>query len=413
MRRSHASGLALALGLLLACGDEDPVQDIVEPTDDPDALLNAQIDLPEGFKIAVYADGIVRPRSLALGDGGTVFVGTYFFTPGVTSPVYALRDEDGDDKADRIIEIRNSFNTPNGVDYHDGDLFISDEDRVWRIDDVEANLTSPNPILIYDGLPSRAETDSATVVGHFWRYLRYGSDRKIYITVGTRWSFLVGAHTANDLNDDWRYSSIVRLNPDGSGVEVFADGVRNSMGMDFHPETGDLYFTDNGASWPFDDPRFYDIPPDELNRATRAGMDFGFPYIHGRLLDPLIGEDAAEGLTSPAYEFEGHTAPLGMRFYTGTMFPEEYRNAIFVAEHGTEASTPTTSRSQVSGDRISVIRLGPDGSPESYEVFADGFLTGTNATYTRRPVDLLVMPDGSLLVSDDEEWIIYRIYYEP
>ena len=414
MRRSHRSALALLFGLLLTtCGDEDAVQEVVEPTDDPDALLNAQIDLPEGFKIAVYADGIVRPRSLALGDSGTVFVGTYFFTPGATSPVYALRDEDGDNKAERIIEIRNSFNTPNGIDYHDGALFISDEDRVWRIDDVEANLTNPNPTLIYDGLPSRVETDSATVVGHFWRYLRYGPDDKIYITVGTRWSFLVGAHTANDLNDDWRYSTIVRLNPDGSGVEVFANGVRNSMGMDFHPETGDLYFTDNGASWPFEDPRFYDIPPDELNRATNADTDFGFPYIHGRLPDPLIGDDAPDGLTSPVHEFEGHTAPLGMRFYTGTMFPEEYRNAIFVAEHGTEASTPTTSRSQVSGDRISVIRLGPDGLPESYEVFADGFLTGTNATYTRRPVDLLVMADGSLLVSDDEEWVIYRIYYEP
>ena len=403
--------LAAALSYAsLSCDDDGAVLD---PNADPDAALRAQISLPDGFKIHVYADGLIRPRALALGDSGTVFAGTYFFTPGATSPVYALRDEDGDNRVDVIIEIRNSFNSPNGVDYHAGTLFISDEDRVFRIDDVEANLLNPNPVLLYDGLPSRVETDSATRVGHFWRPLRYGPDDKIYIGVGTRWSFLVGAHTANDLNDDWRYSTIVRMNPDGSGVEVYANGVRNSMGMDFHPETGDLYFTDNGPSWPFDDPRFYDIPPDELNRAPVPGMDFGFPYIHGRLPDPLIGGAAPAGLIPPAHEFEGHTAPLGMRFYTGDMFPEEYHNAIFVAEHGTEATTPTTSRSQVSGDRISVIKLGADGMPASYEVFADGFLTGTNATYTRRPVDLLVLPDGSLLVSDDEEWVIYRIYYEP
>lgn len=405
-RTSLAAG---SLAAAVACGGSTPPVGSFDP---PATGLEAEIVLPPGFRIEEFATDLVRPRSLALGDDGTVYVGTYFFTAGLTSPVYALIDRDRDYRVDAIREIRNGWGTPNGVDYHDGSLFISNEHQVWRIDDIEETLDNPTPRLIYDGLPSRAETAEATNVGHFWRYLRYGPDERLYIPVGTRWSFLVGAHTANDLNDDWRYSTIVRMNPDGSNVEVFASGVRNSLGIDFHPETGELYFTDNQASWPFDDPRFYDIPPDEVNRAHTVGLDFGFPYRHGRLADPLIGGDAPDGLVDPVFEFEGHTAPLGMRFYTGNMFPPEYRGAIFVAEHGTEPTTPTTSRSQVSGDRISVIRLGPDGSVADYEVFAR-ITYSSNSNYTRRPVDLLVMPDGSLLVSDDEKWRIYRITYEP
>ncbi len=404
---THTAARFVFLCVVLAC-NSDPI----DPSDPPPTGLAADISLPAGFKIEEFVTGITRPRSLALGSDGTVYVGTYFFTKGVTSPVYALTDPDRDYRIDQIKEIRNGFRTPNGVDYHDGSLFVSDEDRVWRIDDIEGTIDNPQPQLIYDGLPSRAETEEATNVGHFWRYLRYGPDDKIYIPVGTRWSFLVGAHTANDLDDDWRYSTSVRMNPDGSGVEVYATGVRNPMGMDFHPSTGELFFTDNQASWPFNDPRFYDIPPDEVNHAVGIGQDFGFPYVHGQLPDPLIGEQAPQGLTGPTFEFEGHTAPLGMRFYTGDMFPPEYQGAIFVAEHGTEPTTPTTSRSQVSGDRISVIRLGPDGSVIDYEVFGQ-FAYTSNANYRRRPVDLLVLPDGSLLVSDDEMWRIYRITYEP
>ena len=392
----------------VACSQE---QDLASPGR-PAPGLEADFTLPPGFDISVYARGLIRPRSLTLGDDGTVYVGTYFFTKGVTSPVYALLDPDRDYTVDRVVEIRNGFGTPNGVAYHEGTLFISDENKVWRIDDIEATLESPNPVLIYGGLPSRAETEQATPVGHFWRYLAYGPDDKLYVPVGTRWSLSVGEHSARDLSDDWRYSTIVRLNPDGSDVEVFANGVRNSMGLEFHPDTGELWFTDNQSSWPFQDPRFYDIPPDELNRVVSSETNFGFPYVHGRLPDPVIGGDRPAGLEPPAFEFEGHTAPLGLRFYTGTMFPEEYRGVIFVAEHGTEPTTPTSSRSQVSGDRISVIRLGPDGTPTDYEVFAKIAFT-SNASYKRRPVDLLVMPDGSLLVSDDQAWLIYRITYEP
>ena len=297
MRGFRSRLVCLLAWSVAACGDDDS---LLPGETGPPLTLQEQIQLPPGFKIAVWADGVVRPRSLALGTNGTVFVGTYFFTKGLTSPVYVLRDTDDNDRADRVWEIRNNFGTPNGIDFHDGTLYIVDEHRVWRIDDVENTLDDPQPRLIYSQLPSRAETDAATNVGHWWRYLLYGPDDNLYITVGTRWSFLVGAHTANDLNDDPQYSTIVRMSPMGENFEIFADGVRNSMGLAFHPVTGDLWFTDNGPSWPFQDSRFYDIPSDELNRATTAGQHFGFPYVHARLPDPLIGPDAPEGVKPPA-----------------------------------------------------------------------------------------------------------------
>ena len=220
----------------------------------------------------------------------------------------------------------------------------------------------------------------------------------------------MGEHTANDLNDRPVFSSIVRMSPMGEEVEIFADGVRNSMGMAFHPVTGDLWFTDNGPSWPFEHPETYDIPADELNRATQPGQHFGFPYIHASLPDPLIGNIAPEGIVGPAHEFQAHTAPLGIKFYTGTMFPEEYRNQAFIAEHGTEATTPVFGvRSRVHGDRITLARFDEAGDFVSYETFATGFMRDLNSNYNRRPVDLAVMPDGALLVSDDQAQTIYRI----
>ena len=405
--------VSVTLGLMAACSDDHPPPTAFDDSDDAEeALLQSEIELPDGFEINIFARGILRPRSMVLGDGGTVFVGTYFFTKGVTSPVYALRDVDGDGRSDLRTEIRNGFNTPNGLAFKDGTLWIADEDRVWRIDDVEQNLSRPSPQVIYSELPSRAETEEATNVGHWWRYMTYGPDDKLYITVGTRWSFYVGAHTANDTDDDPVYSTIVRMNPDGTDVEIFADGVRNSMGMAFHPVTGDLWFTDNGPSWPFEDPDTYDIPPDELNRATGSGQHFGFPYVHGRLPDPLVGALAPQGLVGPEWEFKAHSASLGIKFYTGDMFPESYKNVAFIAEHGTEATTPVFGvRSRIHGDRISLARTNELGAFEGYEVFADGFLRDMNHNYARRPVDLLVLTDGSLLISDDQAHMIYRVSY--
>ncbi len=389
--------------LCIACGDVP--QQNTEPR-----TLQDQISLPPGFHIEIWADNLVRPRSLALGDSGTVFVGTYFFTKGDTSPIYALRDTDNDHKADRVWEIRHNFGTPNGIDFHDGTLYVVDEHRVLRLPNIEASLDNPTFEEIYRDLPSRAATDSATNVGHWWRYLVYGPDDKLYITVGTRWSILAGAHSANDIDDDPQYSTIVRMNPDGTDFEIFADGVRNSVGLAFHPTSNELWFTDNGPSWPFEDSRFYDIPPDELNRAPAPGLHFGFPYVHGNLPDWVSGSSAPNGTIPPAHEFLAHSATLGLEFYTGSAFPLEYHNQIFVAEHCTEATTPAPLE-KLHGDRLSVIKLDDAGIVLSYEVFADGFRLGSNRDYTRRPVDLLVMPDGSLLVSDDQAWVIYRIWY--
>ncbi len=407
-RLRTVAAVAFASPLLLTCGDD--------PTDPgrpaPEVLpIAEQVRLPPGFRIEEFAR-VTRPRSLALGDRGTVFVGTYYFTKGVTSPVWALPDADRDYTPDGVIEIAKGWGTPNGVDFHDGSLFVVDEDRVFRLDEVETRLQAAVPVLIYSDLPSRAETEEATHLGHWWRYLRYGPDDRVYVSVGTRWSLEVGAHSLNDAVDQPRYSSIVSMSPDGSDFRVFATGVRNSMGMDFHPVTGELWFTDNGSSWPFSDPDFYDVPPDELNRATKPGQHFGFPWLHGRLPDPVSGGAAPAGTIPPVHEFAAHSATLGARFYTGSSFPARYHGALFVAEHGTEATTPIRTLDNVHGDRISVVFLDADGDPERYEVFADGFLTGTNATYSRRPVDLLILDDGSLLVSDDQAGAIYRIWYE-
>lgn len=397
--------VVVTLGVTAACGAP------LEQGGSPPVAFEDRVTLPDGFRLSVWADNLVRPRSLALADDGTVFVGTYYFTKGLTSPVLVLRDTDGDGLADFSREISNGFNTPNGVDIHDGTLYIVDEGRVWRIPRVLETLDASTAEVIYNDLPSRAETEEATHLGHWWRYLVYGPDDKLYITVGTRWSIAVGAHSANDIGDQPRYSSVVRMNPDGTGFETYAEGVRNSMGMAFHPVTGQLYFTDNGSSWPFEDPRFYDIPPDELNRSTASGEHFGFPWIHGRLPDPFSGANAPPGTTAPVYEFAAHSATLGLEFYTGDMFPAEYRNRIFVAEHGTEATTPADP-SQVHGDRISMITLDDAGNAVDYRVFVDGFFRGSNANYDRRPVDLLVLHDGSLLISDDQAGAIYRVWYE-
>lgn len=415
LRTGFAALFLAQMAVLSGCGsDSDPVGSRNPPP--PPTDLAAQINLPPGFKIEAFASNITRPRSMALAEDGTVFVGSYFFTRGLTSPVYALRDTDGDFRVDEVHRLSNGFGTPNGVDYHDGTLYIVDEHRVVKVDDVLNHLDNPTFITLNSTLPTRAETEQASVTGHWWRYLRYGPDDRIYVTVGTRWAILVGAHTANDLADPEMYSTIMRMNPDGSGLEVFADGVRNSMGMDFHPSSGDLYFNDNGASWPFQDSRFYDIPADEMNRASTAGMDFGFPYMHGFDADPLIGGSAPPGQEPPAHAYDAHTAPLGLRFYTGTMFPERYQGAIFVAEHGTEASTPARA-DLVDGDRISVMFLDGAGNVTSSEVFASGFFQGVSGgggtVYNRRPVDLLVLHDGSLLVTDDQAQAIYRISYDP
>jgi glucose/arabinose dehydrogenase len=333
------------------------------------------IQLPPGFSIEEYAD-VPKARSLALGDRGTLFVSNR-----KGRSVYAVVEND--DGMTRTIELLDGMSTPNGIAYYDGDLYVAEIDRVYRYANVEDRL---------DDMP-RAEVldiDLPSDRSHGWRYIGFGPDGKLYISIGA----------PCNVCDELGYAQIIRVNPDGTERETFASGVRNSVGFTWHPETRDLWFTDNGRDMLGDD-----LPPCELNHAPRQGLHFGFPYCHGGdILDPKFGKDRdCANYTPPVQKLGPHVAPLGVKFYTGDMFPPEYRGQVFIAEHG------SWNRSKKIGYRISLVRLDGD-TAISYEPFAFGWLQGEQVS--GRPVDLIVKQDGSLLVSDDQAGKIYRISYK-
>ena len=337
------------------------------------------ITLPTGFAINIYANNVENARSLALGDSGTLFVGTR--SPG---NVYAIVDRNRDGRADEVITIAEGLNMPNGVAFRNGSLYVAEVHRVLRYDSIESRLKNPpKPVIVNNSFPKDPH--------HGWKFIGFGPDDKLYVPVGAPCNVCEGSNQI--------YASITRFNFDGSNLEIFAHGVRNTVGFDWHPKTGELWFTDNGRDWLGDD-----LPPDELNRAPQKGMHFGFPYCHGgTIADPKFGSRrSCKEFVPPAMVLGPHVAALGMRFYTGTMFPELYRNQIFIAEHG------SWNRSTPIGYRISLVRLHGDQAI-SYEVFAEGWLK--NGRAWGRPVDVLVMPDGALLVSDDRAGVIYRINY--
>lgn len=338
------------------------------------------IKLPPGFHIEVYADNVKGARSLALSSSGILFVATRD-----VGAVYAVIDSNKDFAADEVITVAKGLNMPNGVALKNGDLFVAEVNRVIKFSNIEANLkNSPAPVIVNDNFPSDRH--------HGWKFIRFGPDDKLYVPVGAPCNVC--------LKDDKRYATIMRMNIDGSNLEVFASGIRNSVGFDWHPVTKQLWFTDNGRDLLGDD-----IPPDELNRAYKQGLNFGFPFLHGKnILDPEfgVGVDTSE-FEKPAQELGPHVASLGMRFYTGKMFPAEYQNQIFIAEHG------SWNRTEKIGYRISLVKLNGN-IPVSYSAFASGWLN--NQSVSGRPVDLEIMPDGSLLVSDDFADKIYRIYYK-
>jgi len=339
----------------------------------------SDIKLPPGFKIEVYADNVPNARSLTLGENGVVFVGTR------GDKVYAVVDDNQDYKADNVITIASGLNSPNGIAYRNGDLYVAEISKVWRYENILDNLNNPpDPVLVNDGFPSDTH--------HGWKFIAFGPDDKLYVPVGAPCNICLR-------DDDERYASIMRMNADGSGLELFASGIRNTVGFDWHPQTNELWFTDNGRDWLGDN-----APPDELNRAPEKGLHFGYPFIHGGdIRDPEFGENAdPEQYVKPVQKLDPHVAALGMRFYTGNMFPEEYRNQIFIAEHG------SWNRSTKLGYRIMLVKLNGNEAV-SYEPFAEGWLQGDSVS--GRPVDVLVMPDGSLLVSDDYAGVIYRITY--
>lgn len=336
-----------------------------------------RINLPPGFSIDVYAEGIENARSLALSREGTIFVGTRS-----GGKVYALRDTDGDFRADQVFTVAKGLDTPNGVALSDGSLYVAEISRILRFDGIDDRLDAPpQPSVVYDGFPEERH--------HGWKFIAFGPDDKLYIPVGA---------PCNVCDRGDPFASITRMSRDGTGLEVFARGVRNTVGFDWHPATGELWFTDNGRDWMGDNQ-----PPDELNKADEPGLHFGFPYCHGNgIRDPDYGTGDCGQYRKPEIELGPHVAALGMRFYTGDMFPDMYRNNILIAEHG------SWNRTVPIGYRITLVTL-EDGRAAGYEVFADGWLQDGDAW--GRPVDLLVLPDGSLLVSDDKAGAVYRISY--
>ena len=339
----------------------------------------SRIELPEGFTIRAWAEGVADARSMALGAGGTLFVGTRSDGEG---RVYALRDEDGDLWAERTVILARGLNRPNGVAFRAGDLYVAENSRVLRYADIETRLDAPpRPQVVTDAFP----TDRS----HGWKFIRFGPDGHLYVPVGAPCNIC--------LRDD-PYATIGRLNVTTGVFTVVARGVRNTVGFDWHPQSGELWFTDNGRDWMGDD-----LPPDELNRLAANGSHFGYPYCHGAdIPDPDFNDRPCGDFVAPVQHLGPHVAALGMRFYTGDLFPEEYRNQVFIAEHG------SWNRSSKIGYRVMLVRLDGDRAT-SYEPFATGWLQGQ--LNWGRPVDVLVMPDGALLVSDDQGGIIYRIGY--
>lgn len=338
------------------------------------------IRVPPGFSIQMYAAKVPGARSMTLGDRGTVFVGSR-----KQGNVYALVDRDGDHKAEEVIVVAKGLNNPNGVAFRNGALYVAEISRILRFDGIESRLSDPGPpVVVNDDFPKDTH--------HGWKFIAFGPDGMLYVPVGAPCNVCD--------REDPRYASIMRMQPDGSGLETFARGVRNTVGFDWDPDTKELWFTDNGRDWLGDD-----LPPDELNHAPVKGLHFGFPYWHGKdIPDPEFGDGREAGeFVPPAQELGPHVASLGMRFYTGAMFPERYRKQIFIAEHG------SWNRSTRIGYRVSVVRL-EDGRGKGYEVFAEGWLSAGEVR--GRPVDVLVMPDGSLLVSDDKAGAVYRIIYQ-
>ena len=365
-----------------------------------------RIKLPPGFHISVYAENVPNAREMALSPGGVLFVSTRR-----AGNVYAVMDTEHRNRGDRVITIARGLENPNGVAFRNGALFVAERSRVLRYDDIERHLDSPpKPVVIRDDFPHEAH--------HGWKFIAFGPDGWLYVPVGA---------PCNICKSPEIYATITRISPDGKQREIFAHGVRNTVGFDWHPQTNMLWFTDNGR-----DDLGENTPPDELDAAPKAGMHFGFPYCHGtKIPDPEFGKERpCSSLTPPVANLEPHVAALGTRFYTGSMFPAEYKNNIFIAEHG------SWNRAVPNGYKVIRVRLEGD-KVVSQEDFATGWLPAQpkredpNLNYTARadetadpsaqggkrlqawgrPVDVLVMPDGALLVSDDTADAIYRIDY--
>lgn len=387
------SGLIL---LLTACNsNENRSSDSVAGTDSSAledrseaAISNAsaqlpldRIKLPPGFKVEVFAE-VNNARSLAISPSGVVYVGNRN-----GDKVYAVKDTNGDNKADKRWVVASGLDSPNGVAFKDGSLYVAEISRILRFENIEEHLNDPpEPTVISDDYPTETH--------HGWKYIAFGPDGKLYVPVGAPCNI---CEKEEDI-----FASITRINADGTGREIFAEGVRNTVGFTWHPDTKDLWFTDNGRDMMGDD-----VPDCELNRAPRAGLHFGYPYCHaGTVKDPEFGgKRPCNDFVPPVQKLGPHVAPLGLKFYSGGMFPDDYQKQVFVARHG------SWNRSKKIGYDIALVKL-QDSASQGLEVFATGWLDDARQEAWGRPVDVLIMSDGSMLVSDDTANVLYRISYK-
>ncbi len=369
---------------MIACNNHSTIKEKAVTVSNVDSLYRKykldNIQLPPGFSISVFAE-VPDARSLCQGEKGTVFAGNRG-----KNEVYAVTDSNKDGKADIVYTIAKGLHTPNGVAFRNGSLYVAEINRILRYDDIENRLANPpNPIVVFDKYPDKEH--------HGWKFIAFGPDGKLFVPVGA---------PCNVCNEkDSIFATITRMNPDGTGLEIFAKGIRNSVGFAWHPITKELWFTDNGRDNMGDD-----VPFCELNYAPKQGMHFGFPFCHqGDILDPDFGKGKkCSDYSPPAQKMGPHVAPLGMRFYTGSLFPPEYKNRIFIAQHG------SWNRRIPAGYRIMMASLDNNNNVINYEPFATGWLQYEKEVLGR-PVDVEVMPDGALLISDDQNGVIYRVVY--
>jgi glucose/arabinose dehydrogenase len=368
-------------------GERDKItgseSEVSEPalTETSRSLPLEKITLPPGFEISVFAE-VHNARSLAISPSGIIYVGNRH-----GGKVYALQDIDGDFKADRKWVIASELNSPNGVAFRDGDLYVAEIHRIIKFQEIEKNLDKPgDPKVVTDEYPDDSH--------HGEKYIAFGPDGKLYVPVGAPCNICD--------SEEEIFATITRINADGSGREIFAEGVRNTVGFTWHPETKALWFTDNGRDLMGDN-----VPNCELNVASQAGLHFGYPYCHeGSVKDPEFGNKRpCSEFVPPVQKLGPHVAPLGLKFYTGNIFPQSYRNRIFVARHG------SWNRSKKIGYDVSMVKI-QDNKSQGMEIFATGWLDDEAQKAWGRPVDVLILPDGSMLVSDDTANVIYRISYK-
>jgi glucose/arabinose dehydrogenase len=356
-----------------------------------------KIKLPAGFKIDLYAI-VPDARHMAVGpNAGVVFVGTR------KNNVYAVTDRDKDRVADEVKQFAPSvsFKIPNGVCFsRDGVLYVAEQNRVLQFPAAEFFYEGPDVAAFVVAKQGDLIPPTEESYNHTARVCRIGADNKLYIALGQ--PFNVPPKDKLDLFKRAGIGGVVRMDQDGKNHEVYATGIRNSVGMDFNPGDKTLWFTDNQVDGMGDDQ-----PPGELNRIANAGQNFGFPYYGGGTVRTVEYKDdpVPAGVIGPQAEMDPHAADLGMMFYTGRMFPQTYQGGIFSAQHG------SWNRTKPVGARVMFTPLKPDGTADKPQVFAEGWLT-ENGEYLGRPVDVAMLPDGSLLVSDDTAGAIYRISYE-